>query len=315
LVALSGCASGPTHSAAEKYYLVSTNLGLPYWKAATSGFYKAARELNVQGEAIGPENFDPEAQAEALRGVINGENPPDGLLVGVADAALLGPIINEAIGKGIPVITIDSDAPESNRLTFIGTNNYQAGVMGGEILAEQLDGKGTVVVYTLEGQQNTAERLQGYRNVLEGTEIEIVRVINDKGDGSLAFDITGKLIEEMNPIPDAFVCLESASCGEVADVLDRNNIEGKILVAMDTEPGTLKWIKDGVIVATIAQKPYTMAYFGMRMLGNLKLFPVEGMSEDHAIDPRAAVPNFIDTGALVLDKNNVDQFETVEVAQ
>ncbi len=62
------------------------------------------------------------------------------------------------------------------------------------------------------------------------------------------------------------MCLEALAGKEVADVLDRNKVSGKTVVAMDTDEDTLKWIQKGVIAATIAQKPFTMAYYGVKML-------------------------------------------------
>ena len=67
-------------------------------------------------------------------------------------------------------------------------------------------------------------------------------------------------------VPDAFVCLESQSCAEIADALDRANVRGKTIVAMDTIDTTISWIQKGMIRATIAQKPYTMAYYGLRAI-------------------------------------------------
>ena len=75
--------------------------------------------------------------------------------------------IDRAIAAGIPVITVDSDAPGSKRLFFIGTNNHQAGFTGGKRLAQELKSKGNVVVFTMPEQANLAERLQGYRDALE----------------------------------------------------------------------------------------------------------------------------------------------------
>ena len=86
---------------------------------------------------------------------------PGGILISVADAAVLQPEIDAAINAGIPVITVDSDAAASRRLYFIGTNNLQAGELGGKRLIEKLNGKGNVLVFTLAGQPNTEDRLEG----------------------------------------------------------------------------------------------------------------------------------------------------------
>src|SRR6202035_4676776 len=95
---------------------------------------------------------------------------------------------------------------------------------------------------------------------------------------------------------------------EVAEVFDRSNVKGKTVVAMDAAPETLDWIKKGVIAATIAQKPYTMAYVGMTMLDVLRHSPPRSLQEDFAGDPHSTIPAFIDTGATLIDKSNVDAF-------
>src|ERR1035441_5317625 len=110
----------------------------------------------------GPGGFYPQhevtefPQAVALK--------PAGILVSVANEALMQPEIDSAMAAGIPVITIDSDAPSSHRLFFIGTNNLQAGRLGGARVAAKLNGKGNVVFFSIAGQPNLEERLKGYKD-------------------------------------------------------------------------------------------------------------------------------------------------------
>ena len=118
--------------------------------------------MGVQSEMVGPENYDAQAEAQEFRAAA--AKKPAGILVSVADPNIMKDAIDAAIAQGIPVITIDSDAPTSKRLTFIGTNNYQAGLMGGRVLAEQLHGRERLV-YTMPSQPNleAAARLHGSR--------------------------------------------------------------------------------------------------------------------------------------------------------
>src|SRR5215471_8597772 len=158
-----GC--GATHDADEKYILVADNLQIPYWQTAAAGFSQSANQMKVHNDVLGPDNFDTKAEQQALETAI--QQHPSGILLSAADPTLLKDDIDKAIAAGIPVITVDSDAPGSKRLFFIGTNNYQAGVTGGQRLAAELKGKGNVVVFTIPEQTNLAERLRGYRDVLE----------------------------------------------------------------------------------------------------------------------------------------------------
>ncbi len=155
-----------TGTAAKLTFLISTNVKVPYWQTAAAGFSQAGSRLGVAYAFNGPDTYDPGAERTTFEAVI--QKKPSGILVSVADPAVIKDSINEAIAAGIPVITIDSDAPTSKRLFFIGTNNYQAGVTGGKRLAQELKGKGTVAVFTMPEQSNLNERLQGYKSALEG---------------------------------------------------------------------------------------------------------------------------------------------------
>jgi ribose transport system substrate-binding protein len=305
ILGLAGC-SGSRHEATEKYYLVVSNTKLAYWQAAGAGLAQAAHKLGVGYEMVGPDTYDPQAEIQAFRDAAAAS--PSGILVSAADPAGMKDPIDAAIAKGIPVITVDSDAPSSKRLTFIGTNNYQAGLMGGRVLAERLSRKGDVVVYTMPGQINLDERLQGYKNILaDHPQIKIIRVVDVKGNPSVAFDTTEELLKGKST-PDGFICLVSTACQEVADVLDRHKVDGKILVGMDSDADTLTWIQKGKIAASIAQKPSTMAQFGVLLLDSLHHYKLPTLDWNWADDTRSPLPVFIDTGATLIEKSNIDAF-------
>ena len=217
--------------------------------------------------------------------------------------------IDKAIAAGIPVVTLDSDAPSSKRLFFIGTNNYQAGFTGGQRLAQELKGKGNVVVFTMPDQPNLQDRLRGYKDALAKTpEVKITRVVDIQGDPRIAFDTATQIVGKERDKVDAFVCLEAQSGKEVAGVLNSYHVSGKTVIAMDTDQETLDWIQKGVIAATIAQKPYTMAFVGMQMLDNLYHHKPPTLDKDWSKDAYAPIPSFVDTGSDLIDKSNVDAF-------
>lgn len=299
--------AGSYHEATEMYVLVATNITIPYWQAAAAGLHKAAAQLKVKSDFVGPETYDPKAQRDEFRRVV--AKKPSGILVSPADPALMGPEIDAAIAQGIPVVTIDSDAPKTKRLVYIGTDNYQAGAMGARQLVEQLKGKGNVVVFTMPEQVNLNDRLRGYREILAGhPQIKITEVIDIKGEPTVAFDRTMEMMEKSPGSADAFVCLEALACKEVAEVLDRQRVTGKVLVAMDTDDLTLEWIGKGSIVATVAQKPFTMAFTAMKVLDDIHHHKPASLDRKWAQDPFSAIPAFIDTGATLVNKGNLDEF-------
>ncbi|WP_263368051.1 substrate-binding domain-containing protein [Edaphobacter bradus] len=303
---LTGCTR---HSKSEHYYLITVNVDLPYWKTAEAGFLKAAFVLGVTAEMLGPKNFDPQAEADELHSII--ARKPAGILVSVTNPKLLGPQIDAAVAAGIPVITIDSDAPSSHRLYFIGTNNLQAGRLGGARVAAMLNGKGNVVFFTMPGQPNLDERLKGYKDVFSGFPgIKVVEVFDMKGDAGLAMDKAAEYLGRKGADRiDALVCLQSSAGRDVGESLRRveaNGDPGRLLVTMDTDEATLQLVKDGIIDSTISQKPYTMALMGLKALDDIHHYPVKPLGEDYELDPFAPYPSFIDTGVLLIDKTNVE---------
>lgn len=304
-LSLLSCAA-PQHDVDEKYYLISTNTAVPYWQEARAGLSRAANLLRVKAEMAGPDTYDPKAERDEFVATL--KKKPTGILISAADANLLKPEIDAAISQGIPIITMDSDVADSKRLMFIGTDNYKAGVMGAKVVTAKLQGKGNVVIYTMPGQANLKERLRGYTDTFaEHPQMKIMEVVDIKGDPRVAFDHTMELTDK-NAKVDAFVSLESISGPEIAAVLERKNISGKVLVAMDTDARTLEGIQKGVITATVGQKPFTMAFLGVKTLDDLHHHPLKSLTVDFAQDSFSPVPAFVDTGATLIDKSNVQAF-------
>jgi ribose transport system substrate-binding protein len=303
LFLLAGCTR---HSKNEHYYLIATNTKVPYWQTAAAGFTNAAAQDGVTAEMRGPDGFDPQAEVQEFRTAV--ASKPAGILISVADAKLMTPEIDSAIAAGIPVITVDSDAPDSHRLYFIGTNNLEAGRLGGNHLATLLKGKGNVVFFTNPSQPNLDERLKGYKDVLSGYPgIKIVDVFDIKGDSGNAMDKARDYLALTGAQKvDAMVCLESASGRDVAEAFKRAHAAGRTLIAMDVDEGTLELVKDGTIDSTVAQKPYTMGLLGLKALDDVFHYPVKSIGENYRLDPFSPFPAFVDTGVSLIDKTNVD---------
>lgn len=298
---------GSIHDSDEYFVLVGANLQLPYWKAAGAGFSNAAGQMKVRSDFTGPQTYDSKAERDALDQAV--QKKATGILLAVTDPDQLKDSIDKAVAAGIPVITIDSDAPSSKRLFFIGTNNYQAGFTGGQRLAQELKGKGNVVVFTMPDQSNLQDRLRGYKDALAKTpEIKVTRVVDIQGDPRIAFDTATQIVGKERDKVDGFVCLEAQSGKEVAGVLNSYHVTGKVVIAMDTDQETLDWIQKGAIAATIAQKPYTMAFVGMQALDDLHHHKPASLDSDWSKDSFAPIPSFVDTGSAMIDKSNVQSF-------
>ncbi len=300
---LVGCSR---HDNNERYILVTVNSKLPYWQTAAAGLSKAGVQYGVKVDVRGPDTYDPQAEVKEFRDAV--ALKPAGILVSVADTGLMQPVINEAIEAGIPVITVDADAPASKRLYFIGTNNLQAGRLGGQRVVDKLHGKGNVVFYTMP-QTNMDERLKGYKDVFaDHPAIKVVEVYNIKGDSGTAFDRTQHWLTEKGVDHiDAFICLEASAGKDVAEAVKRNNATDRLIIAMDTDEATLNLVKNGVIDSTIAQKPFTMTFYGLKALDDIHHYPVD-LKKDYGTDSFSPFPRFVDTGVSLVDKVNVDLY-------
>jgi ribose transport system substrate-binding protein len=297
IVSTSGCAR---HSTSEVFYLIASDMALPYWQSAAAGFNNAAAEYKVTAKVAGPNGHDPQAELAALHDAIKAK--PSGILISVADVTLLQPEIDAAVNAGIPVITIDSDAPGSRRLYFIGTNNLEAGQLGGQRVLQKLGGRGNVVFFTFAHQAN--------KDVFATRpDIHIVDVVDIKGETSKAFDWTQEAMALTGDKKvDAFISLESSSAKAVTDALKRSSAPNRLVMAWDVEPNTLDAIKAGTIDSTVVQKPFTMAYYGLKALDEVFHAPPKQLSKDYSADAFAPYPVFVDTGTSLVDKTNVDSY-------
>ncbi len=304
-IVLASCAT-PYHQQEERYVFIASNINLPYWQEAQAGLQDVAKQMGVKAELDGPEKFDAQAELDAFKKAA--DSKPSGILVSVAKPELFQDAINSAIAVGIPVIAVDADAPDSKRVLFIGTDNYRAGQESAKRMAQILQGKGSIVLIVLGGQQNIEERLRGVTDTLKKfPDIKVVQTIDDSGDPRVANDSTSNLLHAKTKV-DGILCLEASGGEGAAEAVHRQDMDGKIsIVAFDKDPETLEWIERGVITATVAQKPYVMAYYGLKFADDLHHNAVHEF-KDWRTAPTPPSPTWVDTGTAVIDKSNVKTF-------
>src|SRR6185312_13490240 len=130
---------------------------------------------------LGPEKADELKQKEILESFIS--QHVDGIAISVLNAEFLTTTINKAIDAGIPVVTWDSDAPNSKRIAFYGVDDYESGKIMGEQAGKLLNGKGTVAFITSFGATNLQRRLDGAKDALaKFPDIKIIETYDIKED-------------------------------------------------------------------------------------------------------------------------------------
>jgi ribose transport system substrate-binding protein len=306
VITLTSCGKAPHED--EHYILVANNKTLPYWQEAKAGFMDAVRQLGfgVKAEMTGPDTFSVNDELDAFNQAVAAH--PSGILLSAASTKLFQDPINSAIEQGIPVICIDSDVPDSHRLMFIGTDNFRAGQQSGARMAE-VHGQGSVVVITVPGQYNLDERMRGVKDAFShNPKIHIEQVIDDQGDPRKANDQISSLLAKKSNM-DGILCLEASGGPGAGEALHRLNLDGKIpIVAMDKDPETLDFISGGTILASIAQKPYTMAFYGLQSLDDLHHNAVHEFANWRSA-PASPLPALMDTGIGIVDKSNIQAYQ------
>ena len=303
MIGMASCQSS-YHDENERYVFVASNVNLPYWQEAQAGLTDAAKQMGVKAELTGPEKFDPQEQLQAFQKVV--QSKPAGILISVTRPELLQDAINGAIAQGIPVIAVDSDAPNSKRVTFVGTDNFRAGGESARRMADILKGQGQIVIISIPGQLNLDERARGVNDTLKKYPgLKITQTLDDKGDPRVANDAVAALLKAKTKI-DGMICLEASGGSGAAEALHRMDVKIPI-VGFDKDPETLDWIDRDGITATVTQKPYVMAYYALKFADDLHHNAVHDF-KDWRTAPAPPIPTFVDTGTAVVDKRNVKEF-------
>jgi ribose transport system substrate-binding protein len=217
------------------------------------------------------------------------------------------PSIDAAIEAMIPVITFDSDAPESKRLTFVGTQNYQAGYKAGEAMAEWLGGQGKIAASTFPGPDHLARRLQGFKDALAANapDIEVIE-INDEGKVDVAETQLTAALQADPTITGIFGVHGNPGPGAAAAVRT-TGMEGKVqIMAFDFGMPVIELIDKGEIKATVGQNPYLMGYTSMMLCYGAK--EPTSVAFPYGLGPCVSAP--VDTGVNILYVDDVQMFKS-----
>ncbi len=289
----------------EEYVFIGKSVSNPYWVDAREGLEDRAKALGVKADFRGASGTDVNEQIKQFEDVL--ARKPKGIIISPAGIGIT-PMINRAIDSQIPVICVDSDAPQSKRFSYVGTDNYNAGRQGGELLGKLLNGKGEVYLLSVPGEPNLEDRIRGYRDALEKhPDIKIVDVGNDRADPNEGANVARNALSA-HPEIAGFGCVDAGGGEGTAIVLKEKGLVGRVkIVGMDRNEATLNLIEEGVIDASIAQRTYTMAYMALGMLYDLHHNKVR-MVDDWRRAGVLPLPTNVDTGTVVITRENVKAF-------
>lgn len=277
-----------------------TNNASEFWKIAAAGIRKYEKESNVQVDLKMPPNGATEEQNQLLENLSS--QGYDGIAVSAIAPSDQVPVLNRAAAK-CPLITFDSDAPNSNRMLYIGTDNYAAGKALGAEIVKLLPGGGKMAVFVGSlSADNAAQRLRGIRDAIAGRNIDIVEEREDNTDRAKARANVEDIINARSDL-NLVAGLWSYNGPAIASAIEALGKKGKVLAAVfDEEDGTLTGIERGLIAVTVVQKPFEFGYLSSKWLHALA---VRGEAAQQELPPGRV----IDTGVEVITAANVAEFQ------
>jgi ribose transport system substrate-binding protein len=204
------------------------------------------------------------------------------------------------IGQQVLLATTDSDAPQTSRIAYIGSSNTDAGKQAGELVLKALPEGGKCMGFVgLLGADNAKERIQGVKDVIKGSKVELVDVRGDDID----FTRAKRNVEDTltaNPDINCMIGFYSYNTPKIYEALKEAGQLGKIkVIGFDEDPTTLGGVREGTIIGTVVQQPYEWGYQGMKYLAKA----LEGDKSWIPENKLLIVPT------KIIDKSNVDAFE------
>jgi ribose transport system substrate-binding protein len=276
-----------------------TNNSSDFWTIARKGVEKADEELaNVEAEFRMPTEGTAANQTQVVDDLL--AKGVDGMAISPVDPANETDLLNKAAGQAL-VFTQDSDAPNSNRACYVGTDNVAAGRQAGEELKKALPNGGKV--YAFVGSidaQNAKDRLSGIKEALQGSNITLV---DTRADGTDRAKAKSNVADVLVKDPDVagLVGIWSYNGPGILNAVKDAGKVGKVkIVCFDEEDETLAGVKDGSISATIVQQPYEFGYQAIKMMAAY-------LGGDKSVIPANKL-NIVPT--KVITSAGVDEFKT-----
>lgn len=246
----------------ELYSMVVFSKGSEYFNWTYAGFSAAAAAIgdHITTELVGPAEVDAAAEARALEQLI--AKQPNGIVVTSADSATLIPSINRAVAAGIPVVGFDVDSPDSDRLGFVGTDNYSFGCVAADIAAELTGGSGEVAILYVPGNVDLEKRLNGFKDTCaeKYPDLKVTSELNHEGEVVRAETVTLALLQS-NPETDVIFVTEGLGATGVASAVRSMGLGDSVkIIASDFNTSTNELMTAGEVAATIVDDPYFIGW-------------------------------------------------------
>lgn len=274
-----------------------TNNSSSFWTIARQGVEKADAELP---EVTTHFRITADGTAAEQRRIIDDlmTKGVNGIAISPVDPQNQTTIINEVAAKTL-LFTQDSDAPDSNRACYVGTDNVAAGREAGQLIKEALPAGGKIMLFVgKRDARNAQERIQGIQEALQDSKVEILDVRTDDADEVRAKSNAADTLVRYPDI-NALVGLWSYNGPAILSAVKEAKKTGQVkIIAFDEADDTLAGIREGAIHGTVVQQPFEFGYQAIKLMAQV-------LKGDKTVIP----PNKqIVVPTLVVKKDNVEEF-------
>jgi ribose transport system substrate-binding protein len=296
LAAVLACTSAVAQEKKQLAFVV--NAASDFWKLAEAGVKKAQGELPKYTMLF----KYPSQGTAALQNALMDDLVASGvsaIMISSVDPKTSIDAFNR-VAKQVPLFTTDSDAPDSNRIAYLGSSNTLAGVQAGEVAVKALPSGGKCMGFVgFLGADNAKERIAGFKQAIAGKGIELVDTRGDDVDFARARSNVDDVLAA-NPAITCMVGFYSYNPPKIYEALKAADKLGKItVIAFDEDPVTLGAVKEGSFAGTVVQQPFEWGYQGMKLMAQY----LEGDKSGIPANKLIIVPT------KVIDKANVDAFK------
>lgn len=288
----------------QLYVEVSALNSLEYFYDHKEGMRIVGEDLGVKTEYTGPSDYDMNAVSAAIEQAV--AKGAAGIVVVGWEESLNG-AINSAIEQGVPVVTCDADLPTSDRVAFVGTSNFNAGVELANWISDKLGGKGEVAMLGMPTLSNIRDRMDGVKSVFAGNDIEVVQIGDSKTDAVGSAQTAAEILLKY-PDLDALIGIDSHSGLGIGTAIKEAGKVGDVLATgFDRDNSLLELIEEGVVTATVVQRTALMPYYSTLILWQLHNSKVALTTDDKAADV-LNIPGFVDTGVMIVTQDTARSF-------
>ncbi|KLU61535.1 D-allose-binding periplasmic protein precursor [Peptococcaceae bacterium CEB3] len=254
------------------FYAVFPGSNDPFWAQVKQGIAQAAAASNLAVEFSRPNPGDNARIQDYL--TIARLSRADGIIAQGSNDPAVVQAIDSAVKAGIPVVTVETDAKNSDRESFIGANNYVVGEQAAHLIIQGTDGKARVaVIMSGNAETDTAAQnsmLNGFLTTLkEAPDARLTKVFTSKPGILNTEGIAQTILHEQGV--NAIYCVDPLfSVGVAQTVINANEVGQITIVGYGQSPEIESYIRRGVIYGVVAGNPFKVGYDSIKALLELK---------------------------------------------